>query len=154
MYLTPEAQQRLDAYLTGVRTALSGCSEVDPDEIEQDICAHIASEFPPSFGPVSKLDLEPVLARLGSPDQWVPGGEPSPLRLAAERLRRLQAEGVKVGQVALEGLRHVPGQARQIGDVALGGLHKIKDGGKMVGRAALDGLRAFKDRGKVVGQVA
>src|SRR5206468_3637718 len=44
MYLTPEAQQRLDEYLTGVRAALAGCASVDPDEIEQDICAHIAAK--------------------------------------------------------------------------------------------------------------
>jgi hypothetical protein len=154
-YLTPEAKGRLDDYLTEVRAALAGCSSVDADEIEQDICAHIGAEFPPSFGPVSKLDLEPVLARLGRPEQWVPeGGDASPLRRAAERLRRLPAEGKKVGQAAVEGLRHIPEQAKWLGGAALEGLRHIPEQAKWLGGAALGGLRLVPEGGKKAGEVA
>lgn len=72
---TPEAQLRFDEYLAHARAALAGCSKVSADDIEQDIRAHVAAEFPPSGGWVQLDQLEAVLARLGRPDQWVCGEE-------------------------------------------------------------------------------
>ena len=68
---TPEAQLRFDEYLAHARAALAGCSEVSADDIEQDVRAHIAAEFPPGTGWVRLDQLEAVLARLGRPEQWV-----------------------------------------------------------------------------------
>jgi hypothetical protein len=153
-YLTPEAQQRLNEYLTDVRAALAGCPTVDADEIEQDICAHIAAEFPPSFGPVSKLDLEPVLARLGRPEQWVPEGEQSPLWRAAERLRNLGAEGKRVGQVAAEQLGHLGDRARRIGRILWLGLRQVPDQAKWAGGVAAVRFHRVSAQGRQAGQAA
>ena len=43
---TPEAGERFREYLAHARAALAGCDEFSPDDVEQDIRAHIAAEFP------------------------------------------------------------------------------------------------------------
>ncbi|MFO0807717.1 MAG: hypothetical protein U0746_03765 [Gemmataceae bacterium] len=73
---TPEAAARFKEYLAHARTALAGCEELSPDEVEQDIRAHVAAEFPPGSGWVRLDQLESVLARLGRPEQWVSDGGP------------------------------------------------------------------------------
>jgi len=153
-YLTPEAQARLDEYLAGLRAALAGCHTVDPDEIEQDVCAHIAAEFPPSFGPVSKLDLEPVLARLGSPEQWVPAEERSPLGRAAEQVRHLGAAGVRAGQAAVERLLHLRAEGQRAGRVALERLRRLRGRTARLREAALAKLRLVPAAGRRAGHAA
>jgi hypothetical protein len=69
--MTPEAAARFAEYLAHARTALDGCAELSPDEVEDDIRAHIAAEFPAGTGWVRLDQLEAVLARLGTPEQWV-----------------------------------------------------------------------------------
>src|SRR3954468_17218429 len=75
---TPEAQMRFDEYLAHARAALAGHSEVSADDIEQDVRAHVAAEFPPGSGWVRLDQLEAVLARLGRPEQWVSDGDGRP----------------------------------------------------------------------------
>jgi hypothetical protein len=150
-YLTPEATHRLDAYLTEVRAALAGCPTVDPDEIEQDICAHIAAEFPPGRGPVSALDMDRVLAQLGRPDQWAPEGEASPLWRAAGHVRHLSAEGRRLLIAGLERLKHLPGHAQRFGHLALAGLRRLPAEGVRVGAFAARPLRAVPAAGRWVG---
>jgi len=85
--LTQEAQKRLQEYLRQVHAALSGCQSVSADEVERDIRDHIEREFQTNPDVVSLGQLDPVLARLGSPDQWVPQEEPPWWRLFLSRLR-------------------------------------------------------------------
>ncbi len=84
---TPEADARFTEYLDNARAALAGCDELSPDEVEQDIRAHVAAEFPPGCGWVRLDQLEPVLARLGRPEQWVSDGGPSPWRRSVNWVR-------------------------------------------------------------------
>ena len=85
--LHPEAQHLLDRYLLQVRTALAGCRSIEPSEVERDILDHVEAEFPGRAGPVSRDELEPILQRLGSPDEWVPAEQAPWWRRAAHRLR-------------------------------------------------------------------
>src|SRR5437870_5034869 len=86
--LTPEAAARFNEYLAHARAALAGCAELSPDEVEQDVRAHVAAEFPPGTGWVRLDQLEPVLARLGRPEQWVSsGGGPSSWRRGVDWVR-------------------------------------------------------------------
>lgn len=71
---TPEAEARLEDYLTRVRAALVRSPEVNPDEVEADIREHVAAEFRHAPGLVTLPALEAVLTRLGPPDMWAPAG--------------------------------------------------------------------------------
>jgi hypothetical protein len=74
---TPEAAARFDEYLAQTRAALEGHAELNPDDVEQDVRAHVAAEFPAGAGWVRLDQLEAVLARLGRPEQWFgDGGRP------------------------------------------------------------------------------
>jgi hypothetical protein len=85
MTFTEDAQRRLDAYLTGMRSSLRGTS-IDSNDMERDIRDHIESALA-DLEVVDTDDLDPVLARLGAPDAWI-----SECELPAWRrvLRRLQ----------------------------------------------------------------
>jgi hypothetical protein len=70
--LTESAQKGLNDYLRQVRAYLRWSKSLDRDEVEQNITDHIERELEGSPEPVSCNALEGVLARLGSPRQWVP----------------------------------------------------------------------------------
>ncbi len=70
--LSETARKGLDDYLRQVRTYLRWSRSLDRDEVEQNIAAHIERELEGTPQPVSSSALEGVLARLGSPRQWVP----------------------------------------------------------------------------------
>ncbi len=70
--LSESAQKGLDGYLRQVRSYLGWSKSLDRDEIEQNISEHIERELEGAPEPVSSSALESVLARLGSPRQWVP----------------------------------------------------------------------------------
>ncbi len=85
--LSENAKKNLEHYLGQVRTCLGGCKSVDPDEVEQNIMDHIESELAGVAEPVAVRALDPVLAKLGSPQQWVPEEELSWWRKTILRLR-------------------------------------------------------------------
>ncbi len=85
--LTREAQERLDRYLGDVRSSLRGCRSVDPKEVEADVTEHINGELEGVTEPVSLADLEGVLERLGSPEQWLPAEELPWWRRVVRQLR-------------------------------------------------------------------
>ena len=70
--LSENARKGLDDYLRQVRTYLRWSKSLDRDEVEQNITEHIERELEGAPEPVSPSALEGVLARLGSPRQWVP----------------------------------------------------------------------------------
>ena len=72
--LTKEATELLDRYLARTRLSLRGTG-VEADEIERDVRAHIDEAFADHDGEVAAAELQEVLSRLGSPDQWVPEDE-------------------------------------------------------------------------------
>ncbi|MBL7154251.1 MAG: hypothetical protein ISS79_11085, partial [Phycisphaerae bacterium] len=73
--LTGNAQKSLDHYLHQARAYLKGAKSVDAAEVEQNITEHIENELTGAAEPVSAEDLETVLEKLGSPQQWVPEEE-------------------------------------------------------------------------------
>lgn len=81
---TPDAEARLAEYLRQVRAALAGSPDVSADEIEADIREHVETEFRQVVRPVTRVELEAVLARLGPPSQWLPSGR-APARWPAVR---------------------------------------------------------------------
>ncbi|MHC4476454.1 MAG: hypothetical protein ACYTEL_12460 [Planctomycetota bacterium] len=85
--LTHNAKTRLDDYLHEVRACLQGCKTVDADEVEQNITEHIENELAEADQPVSIDELNAVLQKLGSPQQWVPEEELSVWRKMVLRLR-------------------------------------------------------------------
>jgi HAAS len=70
--LSENARKGLDDYLRQVRSYLRWSKSLDRDEVEQNIAEHIERELEDAPEPVSASVLESVLARLGSPRQWVP----------------------------------------------------------------------------------
>lgn len=73
--LTQNAQKILDQYLQQARAYLKGAKSVDAAEVEQNITEHIENELAGASEPVSAHELETVLEKLGSPQQWVPEEE-------------------------------------------------------------------------------
>ena len=70
--LSENARKGLDDYLRQVRSYLRWSKSLDPSEVEQNIAEHIERELQGAPEPVSSSILDGVLARLGSPRQWVP----------------------------------------------------------------------------------
>ena len=70
--LSESARKGLDDYLQQVRNYLRWSKSLDREEVEQNIAEHIERELEGTPEPVSAGVLEGVLARLGSPSQWVP----------------------------------------------------------------------------------
>ncbi|MBM4025043.1 MAG: hypothetical protein FJ280_06485 [Planctomycetes bacterium] len=70
--LSENARKGLDDYLRQVRSYLRWSKSLDPSEVEQNITEHIERELEGAAEPVSSSALDGVLARLGSPRQWVP----------------------------------------------------------------------------------
>lgn len=73
--LSESAQEHLSKYLQQVRSCLRGCSSIDPQEVETNIKEHIDNELSGQFQPISSEELDGVLEKLGSPQQWMPEEE-------------------------------------------------------------------------------
>ena len=86
--LSENAKGHLDKYLQEVRTCLSGCRNVDADEIERDIIEHIENELKSAEEPVGFDEVDAVIKRLGRAQQWVPEEEMSWWRKIVLRLRK------------------------------------------------------------------
>jgi len=70
--LSESARKGLNGYLHQVRSYLRWSKSLDREEVEQNISEHIERELEGAPEPVSSCTLDGVLARLGSPRQWVP----------------------------------------------------------------------------------
>jgi hypothetical protein len=73
--LDDNAKKSLDLYLQQVKSCLKDCSTVDAYEVEQSIIEHVESEFQGSSENISCDQLNTVLKKLGSPQQWIPDEE-------------------------------------------------------------------------------
>ncbi len=85
--LSPDAAARFDDYLSQVRAALTRAPDVNPDEIEADIRAHVEHELEGKPRPVPLAALAAVLLRLGPPEQWGAGDDPTLLQRTKQLLR-------------------------------------------------------------------
>ena len=85
--LSEGAKRSLEDYLREARAYLRSSKSVDADEVEQNVTEHIETELEGVPEPVSCDDLDVVLKKLGSPQQWVPTEELAWWRLIILRLR-------------------------------------------------------------------
>lgn len=67
---TPDASTHFEAWLGRVRSSVAGDPSLDPDDIAQDLRAHVHAELEAVPEPVSVGALERVLDSLGNPTQW------------------------------------------------------------------------------------
>ena len=67
---TPDASQHFETWLGRVRTTVSGDPTVNPDDVAQDLRAHVYAELEAAQEPVTIPDVERVLTSLGSPNDW------------------------------------------------------------------------------------
>ena len=73
--LSINAQKSFDEYINQVRLLLRFVKSVDAEEIVQNINEHIENELADAAEPIGSDELEDVLRKLGSPQQWVPEEE-------------------------------------------------------------------------------
>ena len=67
---TPDASQHFESWLGGVRRSVAGDPSVDPEDVAQDLRAHVHAELEAAPEPVTMGELERVLVSLGTPAQW------------------------------------------------------------------------------------
>jgi hypothetical protein len=93
---TPEAQALLDHYLAEAKVALGESASVDSDDVLRDVRDHIERELAQHQSPVSVVELEEVLRRLGVPAQWAADSDNTLAnRIAAQVVTRLSCRGVR-----------------------------------------------------------
>lgn len=107
--LTQGAREHLQAYLTDVRRALVGSSDVDPSEVEEGIREHVetllAERGVGPDGPATVEDVADAIERLGSPEAWRAEGavgpsvekEPTTTAERESRVRLLALAFVTIG---------------------------------------------------------
>lgn len=67
---TPDASQHFEAWLGRVRLSVAGDPTINPDDIAQDLRAHVHAELEATAEPVTRNELDRVLDSLGNPTQW------------------------------------------------------------------------------------
>jgi len=85
--LSAAARDLLERYVRELRFLLQACPAVDPAEVEAEVRSHIDQELADAPTPVSSERLDAILARLGSPTQFVPIDELPWWRRTLIRLR-------------------------------------------------------------------
>ena len=81
---TPDAADFFEAWLGRVRTSVAVDPRVDPDDVAQDLRAHVNAELSSAAEPVTISELSRVLDSLGQPAQWGDAAAPA---LPAPRAR-------------------------------------------------------------------
>lgn len=72
---TPDASEYFESWLGRVRRSVANNPGVDPDDITQDLRAHVHAELEATHEPVTVGALDLVLQGLGNPAQWTDGVE-------------------------------------------------------------------------------
>lgn len=85
--MTDRAEERVEAYVGRVRSALAFHSDIDADEVARDVRDHVEEALRDRPEPVGEDDVAAVLDRLGSPGRWAPAGEVRGWRGVLERIR-------------------------------------------------------------------
>lgn len=85
--MTPDARNRVDAYVRQVRSSLVGAQGVDADEVIEGIREHLEHALAGHAEPVTVDALEPVLEDLGRPLEWTDLGHTT-WRTVLSRLHR------------------------------------------------------------------
>jgi hypothetical protein len=101
---TPDAADFFEAWLGRVRTSVAADPRVDPDDVAQDLRAHVNAELSGTVEPVTMGELSRVLDSLGQPAQWSDGqAAPRPTRVRTDWFQRNVAEALAGWQKRLGG---------------------------------------------------
>jgi hypothetical protein len=123
---TPDASEHFETWLGRVRTSVSGDPTVDPDDVAQDLRAHVHAELEAVPEPVTVGELERVLDSLGTPAQWSVTTKEQPKERLHVRLERDVVEGIRVIQ---KRLASDWGSPLLLGIITLAGMLTLYDGG-------------------------
>ena len=74
---TPEASQHFDSWLGRVKRSVAGDPGINPEDVAQDLRAHVHAELASMPEPVTVGALDQVLQGLGNPAQWTDGTAPA-----------------------------------------------------------------------------
>ena len=100
---TPEASRHFDAWLGRVKQSVAGDPGINPDDVAQDLRAHVHAELEAMPEPVTVGALDQVLQGLGNPAQWTEGAAAGGGRLSHFSFRMNVADAIADGQKALAG---------------------------------------------------
>ncbi len=123
---TPDASEHFETWLGRVRTSVSGDPTVDPDDVAQDLRAHVHAELQEGPEPVTVGALERVLDSLGTPAQWSVTTKEQPKERLHVRLERDVLAGIRDIQ---KRLASDWGSPLLLGIITLAGMLTLYDGG-------------------------
>ena len=92
---TPDASQHFESWLGRVRRSVAGDPTVDPDDVAQDLRAHVHAELEAVAEPVTVGALERVLDSLGTPAEWTGTAKEQSKERFHVRFERDVAAGVR-----------------------------------------------------------
>ena len=92
---TPDASQHFETWLGRVRTSVAGDPSVDPEDVAQDLRAHVHAELALAPEPVTVGELERVLVSLGAPTEWSDMAKAAPKERFHVRFERDVVAGVR-----------------------------------------------------------
>ena len=95
---TPDASQHFESWLGGVRRSVAGDPSVDPEDVAQDLRAHVHAELEAAPEPVTMGELERVLVSLGTPAQWSVTAKDAPKVRWHLRMERDVMAGIRAAQ--------------------------------------------------------
>lgn len=123
---TPDASQYFESWLGRARTSVAGDPTVDPEDVAQDLRAHVHAELAASPEPVTMGELARVLDSLGTPAEWNVTAKDVPKERLHVRLERDVVAGVREIQKRIAADLGMP---LLVGLVTFAGMLTFYDGG-------------------------
>lgn len=126
---TPDASEHFESWLGRVRLSVAGDPSINPDDVAQDLRAHVHAELETLEEPVTVTALDRVLDGLGNPAQWTDAASPAAPASKAAWMQRSVVDAITASQKALAGDWGMP---IMIAAVTLFSLPVFDDGGAFV----------------------
>ena len=123
---TPDASQYFETWLGRARTSVAGDPTVDPEDVAQDLRAHVHAELAAAPEPVTMGELTRVLDSLGTPAEWNVTAKDQPKERLHVRLERDVVAGVREIQKRVAADLGMP---LLVGLVTFAGMVTFYDGG-------------------------
>lgn len=140
---TPDASAFFEAWLGRVRSTITTDPKVDPDDVAQDLRAHVHAELDGAQEPVTVGELSRVLDSLGGPAQWGEASAPPRVKRAkTDWFQRNVSDVLADGQKRLGGDLGLPALLLPL---TLMGMWGFEDGGIVLLAVAF-----FVARGQVI----
>lgn len=123
---TPDASQYFETWLGRIRTSVAGDPTVDPEDVAQDLRAHVHAELAAAPEPVTMGELARVLESLGTPAEWNVTAKDQPKERLHVRFERDVVAGVREIQKRVAADLGMP---LLVGVVTVAGMVTFYDGG-------------------------